>query len=468
MWAGTEDSLKAYFDVEAKIEAKGESLPSEPAPSLLEVHNGVGVIAIAGPLVNSDSPWNAMFGLTSYQAISNALVSAAKNPDVKSIMLDINSPGGSVAGLAEVSDLIKTVSNRVKPVEAYASGGALSAAYWLASSADKVYASKTSMTGSIGVITTHAEDSTAMKAAGVNFTVIRAGKYKALASPHEPLSDAARAQIQDSLDAAYAVFSEHVAEARGMSHATFENTAGQGRVFFGAAAQTVGLIDGVMGFSEALGTIGSRSLDKSKMSAENQLKIQGVSTMPGKKNLTEADIAAIAAGAAVNLEAETTDEQATVAAALAEVDTAAAGVAAAAAPEAEAAVAAPSMDALTSHLKAELAASNEALITARVELRGVQAELDKLAASQGPIMEIVGKAISNMQVAMGATHVSLEGRSAAEVVAEHARLSEAFTSKFKVGGVAATSSAESFSKKPEVNSLHKARIAATHTNRKGA
>lgn len=467
LWAGTEDSFKVMAEVEAKIEARSE-IPGEApkTPDLLQVINGVGVINIRGPISNVDSPWNAIFGATSYPAISEALVSAAKNPEVKHILLAIDSPGGSVSGVVDAGDLISTINARVKPVTAFAEGGALSAAYWLASSAGKVYASKTSSVGSIGVIAAHMERSAQLKADGINVTVLRAGKYKALASPHEPLSDAARAQMQELLDAAYAVFASHVAEKRKMSMPAFESTAGQGRVFFGANAEHVGLIDGVKGFSELLGDVSRQSLDKSKYNGQNFTKLEGVNPMSVNTSLTEQDIAAIAAGASVS---------ATGAATEAAVETAA-DTAVAAAAELEATVedtakidAIAEKDATVALLQGQLAAQNSAMIDALVEAKSLRNQVETLTASQAPLLAIVGKSLGNMQVALGAAPISIDGRAVSDVLAEHARLSESFSSKFKAGGVAATDAVESVTAAaPQSNSLHKARIAATQPNRKGA
>ena len=281
LWAGSEESLKSMADIDARIELKmssGATLP-ESSPLLQITDNGVGIISVSGPISTNHSPWHAFFGGTSYEAISGALVDAAMNPDVKQVILDINSGGGAVNGVADASSLIQKIDTQVKPVVSYSGSNALSAAYWLASSARKVYASKIATIGSIGVITTHMEDSKAMIEAGITATVIRAGKYKALASPHEPLTAEARAQIQDTLDAAYTVFAEHVSTARGMTYAAFDKKAGQGRTFFGVQAVDAGLADEITAFDGALSKVSKINIDKTKLRAENPLQIEGVEPM---------------------------------------------------------------------------------------------------------------------------------------------------------------------------------------------
>jgi ClpP class serine protease len=109
-----------------------------------------------------------------------------------------------------------------------------------------------SVVGSIGVIAVHQEFSKQLAAAGVTVKVLRAGKYKALATPVEPLSSAAEAQMQARLDAVYQVFVEHVAESRGVTFAQADKMA-QGREFFGREALDAGLVDGITTLGAVIG-----------------------------------------------------------------------------------------------------------------------------------------------------------------------------------------------------------------------
>ncbi len=254
IWLGTEQSLDAALAAQemavSKVKAGFSPASTDEPPSLLQVHGSVGVVNVSGPLFNS--PMAEYFGLTTYNGIRKAMVAAANDPAVEHILLCVDSGGGAVSGVVETSNLIATVNAKVKPVTAFAADAMMSAAYWLGSAAGKVYAGQTAQVGSIGVIQAHQEYSKQMAAEGVTTTVMRAGKYKALGNPMEPLSAAGKAEIQTQLDAVYAIFLGDVATHRGMTTAEADKMA-QGRVYLGAAAHDVGLVDGITTLSAVLG-----------------------------------------------------------------------------------------------------------------------------------------------------------------------------------------------------------------------
>jgi len=243
LWAGTEASLASAIKAEELREqrmAAGQSWDSKDdgeMPRLLEVEDGIGYINIKGSLNNNnDADWNDWLGMTGYPEIRDAMIAAATNADVKHVVLNISSGGGTVSGLEDTAKLIRMVNDRVKPVTAYTDSAMYSAAYWLGASAGSVYASKSAGLGSIGVIATHMERADMLKEMGVGVTVVRAGKYKALANSVEKLTEEGKAQIQAGVDVAYGIFKEHVAEMRGKSVEYVESVMAQGREFYGQAA----------------------------------------------------------------------------------------------------------------------------------------------------------------------------------------------------------------------------------------
>ena len=321
-WAGTEESAIAAQILADKINATdpkaayGEMELS--APSLLEREGRVGVIRIQGPLLTSAPDWaKALFGVVDYNDISAALVEAARDQSIGAILLDIDSPGGAVNGIDTPSALIKQIDDEVKPVHAYTSGTMASAAYWLGVGAREVNAGPLAMLGSIGVLQKHSERSKADAMSGITTTVLRAGKFKALGNPHEPLSDDARAEIQASLDYTYQVFMSHVAESRGVTYASGDAKMGQGRVFLGEQAVTAGLADKVTSYEEALAfaeETAVAAVDSRKSLIQNpKNKKEGSTLMRKQVKLSAAEIAAIASGA--SLAALVTDEAAAPAAA---------------------------------------------------------------------------------------------------------------------------------------------------------
>jgi signal peptide peptidase SppA len=261
LWAGTNAALDHAREVEAKLMAadmKAFFGGSDEKPAPFERSGNTAIISIRGPLLNTNSPIARFFGMSTYPFIRESLVEAAKAEDISQILLDIESGGGAVSGLADTGDLISRINAKVKPVTAFTDGMMASAAYWLGASAGKVFASRTAIVGSIGVITTHVSRKRQLEQDGIDATVLRAGQFKALGHPAEALTAEARAQIEDQLQGAYRVFVSHVAQARGVSYDKAHSTMADGREFFGEAAKTAGLVDGISTFDAVLSVLQSK------------------------------------------------------------------------------------------------------------------------------------------------------------------------------------------------------------------
>ncbi len=165
---------------------------------LLNVQNGVGTIDITGPLMRNADEWDKAMGATDMADIHEALDQAGARPDVRSVMLNIDSPGGTVMGTPEVADAVASL-NQKKPVYAFSSGLMCSAAYWIASQARAIYATPSARVGSIGVVQTVIDQSARFGKAGINVEVFTVGKYKAMGHPAVPLNDEQRGYIKDNL-----------------------------------------------------------------------------------------------------------------------------------------------------------------------------------------------------------------------------------------------------------------------------
>lgn len=188
----------------------------KPHPAWYRVGN-VAVVPVGGSLVKSTGGVAAMSGLTSYATIAAGFREALADAQTSSILLHIDSPGGEVAGLLALADELFAARGR-KPLVALVDELAASAAYLLASAADRiVLASPLATVGSIGVITQHVDQSKADKAAGMVYTALFVGARKADGNPHEPLSAGAREQIMARLQSAYTEFASRVARFRNMS-----------------------------------------------------------------------------------------------------------------------------------------------------------------------------------------------------------------------------------------------------------
>lgn len=182
-----------------------------------------------------------IFAHTSYPEIRTALWRAGDNPEVRAIKLFISSPGGECAGLPETAAVIRAVA-RKKPVDAYVSDLAASAAYWLAAQCSTITASPSAELGSVGILDAHMDLSGALEQAGIKPTVITAGQFKGERLPFQPLSDAARSHMQSSVDEWYQQFLTEIRQGRG--HRVDPSSAyGDGRLLTAKQALAAGLID---------------------------------------------------------------------------------------------------------------------------------------------------------------------------------------------------------------------------------
>lgn len=202
----------------------------------------VAIVEVQGTLVHklgSLRPWS---GMTGYDGIRQNLFAALDDPAAKAIVLDIDSPGGEVAGCFDLVDTIYQARG-TKPIWAILNDSAYSAAYAIASAADRIIVPRTGGVGSIGVITAHVDMSKALTAAGVAVTFITYGDCKADGHPELPLSKEALARYQADITTMGELFVETVSRNRSISAATVRDT--QAATFMGDKGVALGLADQV-------------------------------------------------------------------------------------------------------------------------------------------------------------------------------------------------------------------------------
>lgn len=209
----------------------------------------VAIIQIHGSLMHRADLWDELQGCTSYAMLQSAFTDAINDDCIGSIILDVDSPGGDVSGLFDLADLIYN-SRSIKPIWAVANEAAYSAAYVLASSAEKVFLSRTAGVGSIGVVANHINQAGLDEKLGLGYTTVFAGAKKDDFTPHQPLSEAAQSSLQKEVDRLYELLIETVARNRGLSTEQIRHT--QAALFFGADAVNAGLADSVMTISDLL------------------------------------------------------------------------------------------------------------------------------------------------------------------------------------------------------------------------
>lgn len=226
--------------VEARI---GRPLQNESQG--YDVINGVAIVPVHGVLAKRANLFMQISGGASLELIGRDLQDALDDPSVNSIILDIDSPGGTVDGTQQLANLVRQARTR-KRVVALADGCMASAAYWVGSAAESIYiADTTTMVGSIGVVTTHVDVSAKEAQTGIKTTEISAGKYKRIASQYAALSPEGFATIQSQMDYLYELFVDAIAANRGVSTDKVLSDMADGRVFIGQQAIDAGLVDGV-------------------------------------------------------------------------------------------------------------------------------------------------------------------------------------------------------------------------------
>lgn len=289
-WMGTEDSLMSLIDTEKMVAANfvammdrhkafldGYEDGDEPrmGEHLVDVQdNGSAVIRVSGSLTNGHRWYHPFLDgqVTSYEAIGDALDLAAQDEDVSSIVLSIHSGGGAVTGLDALSDKIRA-TDRVKPVRAHTETAAFSAAYWIASSTRDISATRMAEVGSIGTLMVHQSIARFAKEMGIDFTVFRAGKYKAVGLPQEELTEEAQAYLQADVEKANTFFLEHVSRRRNLM-VSEQSRWGDGKTFYAGEAQDVGLLDRVASLEEVVRAAGAHQPRRNRMFISDDKRAQ--------------------------------------------------------------------------------------------------------------------------------------------------------------------------------------------------
>lgn len=244
------------------LEDWGEDMPREPpVAGPLERAGGArvgkaAVLPLYGTIVQRASLVTDISGATSTETIGRALDALAADPTCRAIVLDVDSPGGSVFGVSELWAKIQSVAGE-KKVVAVANSMAASAAYWLASAAREIYVTPGGQVGSIGVLSAHEDLSAAYEQEGVKTTLVSAGKYKTEGNPYGPLDEEGRASMQRMVDEYYQSFAAAVARGRGISEARVKADYGQGRLVSAKDAKAAGMVDGIATLEQVLGRLGA-------------------------------------------------------------------------------------------------------------------------------------------------------------------------------------------------------------------
>ncbi|WP_420104143.1 S49 family peptidase [Bosea sp. (in: a-proteobacteria)] len=206
------------------------------------VVDGVAVIEVEGILVHKGS-WIGMdCGETSYEGLRTQIERARRDPSVKAVAVEVDSPGGAVSGVFETAAALARLSAE-KPTMAILTATACSAAYLLASQARRIVMPEFGFAGSIGAVVMHVDFSQALTEAGVKVTLIASGEHKVDGNPFEPLAQDVVDRLKADLDQVRGSFAEAVARGRGKSLTAKAALATEARVYSGREAVSLGLAD---------------------------------------------------------------------------------------------------------------------------------------------------------------------------------------------------------------------------------
>lgn len=246
---GQNGDISAYYDDDGK-----------PRKSYHVTDAGVAVVPVLGTLMHRSRGLAAMSGIAGYQALAQKIESAARDTDVKAIMLDVDSVGGTVAGLFQFTDQLASEKAAGKPIWSHSNESMFSGAYAIGATADRVIAARSSGVGSIGVIAMVADQTGFDKNIGVKYHVVKAGDKKDDFNPHAPIKQDALARLQAEVDDIYLQFVSHVANQMGISEDVVLGT--EAGTYNARDALDIGLIHSIQNYDDALAELGEYANSK--------------------------------------------------------------------------------------------------------------------------------------------------------------------------------------------------------------
>ena len=267
-WAITPEGLQRVLEITGK-HANGDEIDIDAVSAKLgrpldntrniTVRDGVAIIPVSGPIFRFASFFHSISGATSVENISTDFNKALENPAVKSILFDVDSPGGQVSGIQELAKMIFDARGK-KPMTTYSGDLSASAAYWLGSATDEFFAAETARIGSIGVVAVYGDSSKAAAKAGhEEFKFISS---KSPRKQPDPRTEEGASDIQAVVDDLADIFLSDVARNRGVSVQTVEDEFGQGSVMIAEKALASGMIDGVSTYEDVLSSMTSGTTPK--------------------------------------------------------------------------------------------------------------------------------------------------------------------------------------------------------------
>lgn len=292
VWAIQPDKLRELAAVVAHRVRGGAKLTAQEMAAIQRPRVGgsrsgaVAVIPLHGVVAQRMDMMTAFSGGVSTEAFAREFDALVKDENISAIVIDIDSPGGAVAGVPELARKIHAARG-TKPIVAVANSLMASAAYWIGSAADEVVATEMAFVGSVNAIMTRVDMTAKDDKDGVAYHFITGGQTnnKAEGNPHFPVSDEELEAIQESVDAAYDAFINAVASHRNISAEHVREQYGEGRVFLGKRAVDAGLADRISTLDAVVKDLAAGVQPKRGARAETTYSIAAIESTPGVSGL---------------------------------------------------------------------------------------------------------------------------------------------------------------------------------------
>jgi signal peptide peptidase SppA len=273
-WAIVPDKLALIVDL-LRFYAAGNKFSAEEVQERIgaaarpsaRISGAVGVLPLYGVISHRQGLMSDTSGGTSVEGFTKQFRVMLADPQVGAIVLDVDSPGGAVDGVDELSAEIYRARG-AKPIVAVANSLAASAAYWIATAADELVVTPSGEVGSVGVIAAHEDVSKFQESEGVKTTLISAGKYKSEGNAYEPLTPEAKDYLQSRVDDYYNLFTATVARNRGVGVQAVRDGYGEGRVVGAKKAKADGMVDRIDTLDATIERLMKRRKDQDHAAAE--------------------------------------------------------------------------------------------------------------------------------------------------------------------------------------------------------
>lgn len=415
---------------------------------IVQKQGNIAIVEIKGRLTNSDRSYNRYLGLLSYAEIQRAYAQIAEDDEIEYILEDYDTPGGTVAMMAETEEIMRSVG-RIKPRQGFVGSMAASAGYYLIRGCDSIVASSMAEVGSIGVMQVTMDMVKMYEEFGIGLHVIKSGDLKAAGNPFEKMTDEQEKYLASQVNYLAGMFYEAVAGDRAMNIADMSEAGiTSGRTFIGQQALRCGLVDKIGGFNEVFLELANRR--KSDINAPNSQTIYSTGVdMKRRKVVAPATAAALAVGVP-GLDSSVAPEGDVVDPGVQENDDTAEGqvaddsvdtpdgdqVAEGEQPDA------PVADARIAELKADLKAAEKAQYKAEARIEELEAELTVAqeatateAAGSKKLAAIVGDVMNNMNIALGHGKQDVSDLSCEQVIARYEATKKEFSEAYLAGGI---------------------------------